>query len=283
LRVPLTAIPASARFGIGAACTWVGVMVAFFSLSAGKRRGYLLPVLPGFASGLAILLTSLFAELRVRGKVDAIFTTRLRTSGKVVWISTVSVAIIFCVFTFAQIVPFIDSCRDCQVSLYSFPIAVREGGYPLLLAALLFAAATAACWHAAFRYRSEALLGSAVFLYLQLIVVAGVNPLVAIKGVTHGYRDFAREVAERVPPGSQLYFMKPLKDESFDGFFFYYPTRVELVSLQQGPQKPGYYVTRKRWLADERYRPKEPVQVVHEGGRPIDTPDERLVLFHYGR
>ena len=135
---------------------------------------------------------------------------------------------------------------------------------------------------------------------LKLQVLTGASILVsfnsvflslglAVKADNHSYKQFAQEVRAHIPEGGKLVFLKSAKDESFDGFFFYYPNQVTLADVGSVLSPGVSYLTRASWLescigksASERrdlHPENSSLREITRGGRKIDEPGEQVVLF----
>ena len=169
---------------------WIVIPLIVFSLSAGKRRAYLLPLLPAYA----ILLSLVFEENKSK---------------------------------------FLELRQKHRTWIFQFLVVVQ-------LAFLIF-------------------------------IPAGL----IYKGYTHTYRNFARRVSELVPVETPIRFVKTLREESYDGFMFYFGRHVITHLPTDSNIVSGTYIARQSWLTKNNLQ----VEELARGGRKVDSRDEELVLF----
>lgn len=170
---------------------WIIVPLILFTLSVGKRRAYLVPLIPPFAIVLSLCAAH--------------------------WI---------------------DSLRRQRVT-----ISTRRLIGKMIVLEFIFA----------------------------LLVPAGL----AIKGYRYTYRDFAKNVQSLTDGSEQIHFVKTLREESFDGFFFYYRRHVITHDPQTPITTPGLYLARAGWLKNQNVTGEE----LARGGRAADNEDQKLVLL----
>jgi len=271
------------QFLLRAGVVWFVVGFLLFSIAAGKRRAYLLPLLPGLALATSLFLRSWYQRLTEIGPQNFI-------ERNCSW-NVIRYAILFAIMLASVVlllVGILAHASNTEAITNSKVRLVIEGiGYmvaehgPLfglyagayLVLALVFLFRT---W----RYAQPEPLVLSVLLIFQFILGSGVMFGQGIKGYTHSYRSFASVVSAEVPDGTTLNFVKTVRDESFDGFFFYFGRHVTMHSPKQSPTSAGWYLARRRWLRKQPDSFMRRVTERLEGGRRTDTDDERLVLFY---
>ncbi|MCC6953427.1 MAG: hypothetical protein IT290_04860 [Deltaproteobacteria bacterium] len=269
------------RLAIRAGLVWIAVTLLFLSLSAGKRRGYLLPVLPAVAFVLALRMEATWRRLQAEGKdVRLMYLMRyeLFSWGVLVWLLGASiVGGIF--YSLSAILPLLPLNSEIEVYLSSVAAYLDGPGYfaKVLLSALFLA--SIALWFGSFIRRRPlwGMLGAVVLV--QALVLFFATVFVGVKGVTHTYRDYALTLANRVPADIPIHFIKLRKDESFDGFFFYLRRHVHIVEPNAKIAAPGMFLARRKWVESNREAIVGELTELLVGGRQVDEPEEQLVLF----
>ncbi len=246
---------------------WLLSMVLLFSLSTGKRRAYLLPTLPAMAIVVAIYGELLWARVRSWSAYNRWFTGSWAIAG----------VIAFALYVGAWAVDFESATRARTLHAW---LEVLSADWALWIstAGLLFPLSIL-LWRRAAKLNSAPYAAAALFVLLQFVFLALVNPLIAIKGVTHGFKEWSGIVAARLEPNEPLTFVKRLRDESFDGFFFYFGRQVALAPRSELPTARGAYMARHEWFDLTPVEWRSAVEIVAEGGRQADEPAERIVLF----
>ncbi len=271
---------ARARFGVKSALIWYFAAVLFFSISAGKRRAYLLPLLPAVSIVIALGVGPLLG-LAAGGD----FRARIRPSAYLCGWLLLSLIFLLALFCCSEAVMSALALRVknpdlAQIfQLVTTTIAER----PLALGAIfgIFFPLAAFCWAKGFRCKRSDYLACACFSLLALVLTVA-NVLLAVKGHTHSYKDFALTMREVIPESEPLHFVKKRLDESFDGFFFYYKRHVKMIPLAETPSEPGLYLARRSWIDSQDENFKGVIKERLTGGRLTDKPEEKLVLFEFG-
>jgi len=286
-------LPKKESFLLRSSFLWIVSTIVFYSLSTGKRSGYLLTLMPAIAIAVTLLLSGLFLASRKYSegrKATPLIGRKIYVSGLISIVTIVAVPL--AVYLIAKFTVWQSYVKPPKVKLIYdlFPFAVE---YRVFVVVLLFSTLSILSvyfWRAAFYRNSIVAFAISVFCFLQLIQSVIVPTGLSVKGYTHSYRDFAGEVASLVPKNEKIKFIKTLKDESFDGFFFYFKrhvqylpprTKLKQVEARVETQLPGIYLARQRWVdklsADEKAR----LNVITTGGRLTDEPGEKLVLFQF--
>jgi 4-amino-4-deoxy-L-arabinose transferase-like glycosyltransferase len=281
------------RFAMKAALIWFFVLFVFLSISAGKRRAYLLMLLPAVSLILTIRIVASLEKLR-----DSSLTTYLTyLIGRFIQPIIIILALIL---SLPGLLIFTDGL--VPESLYQkFPqltdqliyltLAINRGGITLKLFFIVIFSLMVAAIISAVRKRQVAFLLIAFLLQLNLCYFVYLNLWDAKKGFTHSYKQFAREVSSNTPYDTKITFIKTKKDESFDGFFFYFKRHVKMIdpksSLdnifdQTDNETPNrYYIARKLWLHSLPEQIKARTKIIISGGKKKDKDYEKLVLFTF--
>lgn len=247
-----------------AVCTFAPLLAA-----SGKRRAYLLVCVPGLAIALSIFV--LACAPRVADAVDCRKwlgrLMKLHLVKLLLWLVLLG-ALWFCpehFFSKASANITVQAARSFLLQLPYVWIAFFTAISVLPLVAYGFGA----------KLGSTRVLSSAAALALLSVYAVDISLLNGVKSDTHSYKLFAAQVAAR---GAEVHFLKPLNDESFDGFFYYYRGPL-VVELLEAPIKPGVvYVTRRRWMGMLPVADSAFIEY-SSGGRLIDEDDEQLVVF----
>ena len=268
------------RYLFVAGVVWFLLGVIFFSLSVGKRRAYLLPLFPGLALALTVLLSD--CASRIAAWVAEVAAARphlLPRSIAFIWILILFPLLSVSVLPTASGWALSHGYEDAAITLRSLREAGTLIGVPALIVGLtLLCCGIFSGLYGARNARAGWLAVS--FLSLLCLVLALIIPFgTTVKGVTHSYRWFASEVSMKVPAEERISFVKTVRDESFDCFFFYLRRHVRMVDPEVVPTDPGLYIARRRWLVAQSEEFRKRVSERFAGGRRIDTPEELLVVF----
>lgn len=246
---------------------WLLSMVLLFSLSTGKRRAYLLPTLPAMAFVLATYFELMIERARTVDAYSRWFVGAWAVLGVVA----------FVLYVGGWTVP-LDGEKGARTVRAWLEVLETDWALWVGTIGVLFPTSVL-LWRRAAETNAPRLAAGAVFLLLQFAFLGLVNPLVAIKGVTHGFKEWSEIVASRLEPGESLTFVKRLRDESFDGFFFYFGRQVALAPRTELPTSRGAYLARHEWFDLTPAEWRSAVEIVAEGGRQADEPSERIVMF----
>lgn len=274
-----------ARFVFTASLLWLVAEILFLSLSSGKRRGYLLVITPALALFVSQLLSVYFSKLNraLRLGFSVWFSgDKTYRAAVTLWCFVVVLCLCFVCLLYSGVLSKLPLGREGVLTLAGFEQAISRGGPQLALFFIASSGLSLFFLIQGRRLKRYAFFGFGAFFLLQLVYGVIVNTALAAKGETHTYEDFANEVMALVPEGETLHFIKTLRDESFDGFFFYYRKPSDIRLPSEGLGRGGYFLARTRWL-DALPSPDwvKRIRRVHIGGRMIDEPHERLVLFRY--
>lgn len=273
-----TQTDAGSKFLFRSSLIWLLSVIFFLSLSAGKRRGYLLPVLPPVAIICALSLPGWISRFK-----DAAPSKTAKISRGLFY---AYVGAFFLICSFLALVglhlyPVSLMPSRLVITLSSVMEALNERlllvlSYSLLLLCSVF------CSFGTKRRPDVRYACLGLFAFWLFVLLVILNTASAVKGVTHSYKNFAREAAAAVPGNVEPRFVKTNKDESFDGFFFYYPSRVLLHNPAVPPDKSGWYFSRRSWLSSESgQQVASGITIQTEGGRRVDQPDQRVIAFVY--
>ncbi len=272
----LNELSAKERFGTRAACIWAFVVLLLISLSIGKRRSYILPALPALALLSSVVLSRI---AKTAPFLTTAFLDRVAKYGRVCTICIVVTLLSAVALSAIGLALPVSMIPDGLTTFRSLWPAYLRAPFTFLALGTLFFGAAYCCLRTPLERESwrplvfggASLLCGVFFVLLPLAL--------AMKGVAHTYKDYAQQVSLQLPPGQTIQFIKKPLDESFDGFFFYYRNRVELLRPETAPNASGYYIARRKWFERQSSDWLNSVELLLEGGRPVDTPEERLLLF----
>ena len=242
------------------AAVWLISTSIFLSLASGKRRAYLLSVLPALAIIVSIVLPQISKLLRE----DKGLMSRLDFVYEIIW------GLMTGFFLLVLNAHLLENHEGLQ--LLSL-IASEHSVFFYLCLAFGLVISTYLFIRSA-RKRSTLYENTAAFC---LVLVFSVYPLaMSYKGKTHSYKAFAKELEGVVSEESELKIVKTLQKESYESLFYYYPRRIGLHKPESKITEPGYYLATAAYLKGKSL---EGVEVITSGGRRTDEPGETLVLF----
>jgi 4-amino-4-deoxy-L-arabinose transferase-like glycosyltransferase len=274
-------LPKERRFMSACFFAWFISIFVLISLSSGKRRAYLLPLLPAFSGLLALLMVDAwdrFDTFRI-DVVRSITRVGPRVIIPLCWVSML-IALSLLVVRVDYLADMLgEACSACKVTLSSIKSVLLAGLIPILLLSLFLNLAFFYLWFLGIRLRSPHYMLAAFVCGLQFVFWVVVNVSLSTKAATHSYKDFSTELAKHYE--EEPVFVKTQKDESYESLFFYYPR----LFLLHNPKRPLFpdrrYVTRVSYL-EEMFAPRhweDHVDVLLQGGRAVDEENEKLVLF----
>jgi 4-amino-4-deoxy-L-arabinose transferase-like glycosyltransferase len=252
------------------------IILLFLSLSSGKRRGYLLMLLPLFSIQITILLNPLYniwhpgLDNHLKNRISSILQR----------ISLISVLFpaFLTIASGVSIILDLNSSPDNYSIIIGFLNTSFHAFFCILLLCLTL--------YALIKY----ILGSSyvhshllalLSLTLQIYLAFPAN-FYLTKGESHSYMEFAERVkswrSENNHP--EIKFIKKRLDESFDTFFYYYGDRMSLAE-RVIPDKSGYYIARKSWLQEQRLPEQPEYTGILEGGKRKDRKENHIILFQY--
>jgi 4-amino-4-deoxy-L-arabinose transferase-like glycosyltransferase len=260
---------------------WVGVMFLFFSVSAGKRPVYLLPLYPALSVLLARSILGQFAGVRPR-------LFYLRAIGVV----AAAMAVLLVVITFGAVwshdpewfftpLGAVLKSKD-RANAEAVKDALATFGWSFMVVTLL----SAVLWLALSRYLWAGKLKAAAFqlvlisILLAYVIRSAVMPAIA---EAKSYRPFMNQVNERVETSDRLY----IYGDSFnsDPVVFYRGGPIEVLKnlepeVQRRKDKGPIYIimSEKDWSAIRNRNPAIPNPLLTSKGTGPEG-DTRLVLI----
>ncbi len=251
-------------------------MLLFLSLASGKRRAYLLIILPLLSIQMAILFYPLYES--VRNRLDSLSYKNMRT-----YLSGISISIVL--FTLLlTLVSALTSFLKVETSFVGKSIitgflhsSTHAFLTVFLLCLLLF-------FLLKFFLKDKFIHGYlyAIFcLVLQGYLAFPVNFYIT-KGESHSYMEFAESVKswKEEHQSPKITFIKKRLEENFDTFFYYYGERMQLQE-PDSPLQDGYYIARKSWLKEKKLTEDSAFTSIMEGGKRKDRTENYIVLFQY--
>ncbi len=239
-------------------------LLIFLSLSSGKRRAYLLPIVPHLAIIAGILAHQLSNEyqhisLKYWDKV-----ARLLIGASIV----LHIFKIFLPYFAPYKSPFLIGLND-------LPITTSIGLIILLLILLLLSN-----WIKTFSKNHNTRLSIYFTSWFLIVFLTLPIQFFFAKGYSHSYLQFAKLLKEKDLGQEKIIFIKKRSDESFDTLFYYYGKRINIHSLK-APTKAGEYLSRIEWLEAQSEEFQSNCKTVLIGGREKDPHKKNLILFSY--
>ena len=254
-----------------AALFWLGSFVTFFSLSAGKRGGYLLLITPALSIAIVSAIRLLAA---INTDRDPKLLAKLAWSG----------VIVSAIITLFVVSVNFGLQRGYGFGIPDLLISAIQKVEPfhkslLLTLIVLCLVCSLGAFHRYYHSRRAVYVG-VIWFWTLLLIITGVQGLgLAIKGETHGYKDAAEQLAQVIASDQKPVFLKTTKDESFDGLFFYYPQRIKLSEFKNVENQNIIYITRNKWLAQLDWLDRKAMKTLLVAGRLKDEEEDRLVVF----
>ncbi|HMO17331.1 MAG TPA: glycosyltransferase family 39 protein [Oligoflexia bacterium] len=254
-------------------------VILFISLSSGKRRAYLLPLLPLLSANGAIILCRLVAEwlqdyLLIGEK--AVRYIRLTS------ISLLIMSILISLFSFVANTLNLDPRSFSGSLIKGFVSGDPFSFFMLTLISACFLIMLILV--SRFYGGLTKIFGLIILINLQAYISVG-GVFYLTKGESHGYKSFAEQVLNwqkdletENKSEIRLTFIKEVKDESFDTFFFYMNKRIYLHTVGF-PETPGFYLARRSWINSLSPDQRKFIREEFEGGRRKDTSEQYIVLF----
>jgi 4-amino-4-deoxy-L-arabinose transferase-like glycosyltransferase len=257
---------------------WFGVLLLALTLSAGKRRAYLLLCLPSIALILAFRFSTALEQFGgTHALVGLIRKHRyhLLTWGiLIIMIGLVPGITLFGVGTPDSLIKIWPIVGAAVSTLKAVSI---RGGWTLIILFSFLSASTIGLWIWGMTKQNPKLLGYSIVLFLNLTITLYTQTGLSFKSVTHSYKRIGYRLATVIKPDKTLTIVKKPSDESFDVLLFYYGRGVDLFDPGRLPKKPGLYLVRKNWLDAN---PNPHFTVVFTETRPSDDEGEEVVLMY---
>ena len=245
--------------------SWIAMPLIVFSLASGKRRGYLLTLLPPVVVLTSVFLPTYLKELK-KSKLA-------RLSSQLAYGVWCLIFIFLLITISSSYLPF-----EGEVALYLTALEQAIVENSLFFKLALFFSTTLLILTCFFQLLEKMRIFSAL-IPLWIVLVFILPFAMSAKSYTHSYKNFAREVKSLKLEEGALYFMKEPWVESYESLFFYFPQRVQLADPNQTPDAPGYYliglVDYQKLISEENLN----LKIITKGGRLTDKPNEALVLL----
>lgn len=271
----------SSHFLLRSGLVWFLSGLLLFSIAAGKRRAYLVPLYPGMAQAFACLLLC-FAKEKGDVMMRLVMT----------WRKTILAL---------SALPVIGCCLFMM--LLTSPWSFTQKGWPMatnitLLTARTFAqqmplmfiiAAVGLLLFSYFFFQQAVIRQRLLLLFYSFIMYVlfcfciVLNVSISIKAETHSHEFLAAQVSSFVPQSEKLNVVKELLDESLDVFFFYFRRHVTMVSPKSAPTEKGQYLSSQSWFAANSSLLPDHMTVLTIGGQRVDNAGEDFVLFEINK
>jgi 4-amino-4-deoxy-L-arabinose transferase-like glycosyltransferase len=252
------------------------IILLFLSLASGKRRGYLLMLLPLFSIQLSILFYRAYNLMQLDSNDHSknVLARMMRR------ISMLAVLFPFTLTIGSGV------CTTLNINKYSAHYSIVTGflnasfhaflGISLLSFALCIITGVILSKHFNHKYIY------AIFCLVLQIYLAFPANFYLVKGESHSYMEFAEQVQawRKENNDPEVKFIKSRLDEAFDTFFYYYGQRMRLHQ-EKVPDQDGYYIARKSWLSEQELLDSSRFTSIMAGGKRKDSTDNYIILFHY--
>ncbi len=241
-------------------------ILLFLSLASGKRRAYLLPILPHIAIISGILLNNYGLD-KIKN-----FLLYLEPIPKLLLGLTIIIQI------FKNFIPASSiSKTSLLIGLRDLPMATSIGLIALAVTLLIVINKVSSDLkaHSSDNATKLSLYFTSLYFAIFLLLPA---QFFLTKGYSHSYYQFAKDLKDINIAGEKITFIKKSRDESFDTLFFYYKDRMSLHDLNP-PKEPGLYLSRLEWLQSQSTQFQSNCTTILHGGREKDSPERNLVLF----
>ncbi|MCB0360386.1 MAG: hypothetical protein KDD44_12145, partial [Bdellovibrionales bacterium] len=269
------------RFLARSAVAWLIVGLVFFSLAEGKRRSYLLPLLPALTIAEIALVSAAaryYAPSLVALWRKASFRHRLICWMRRVTLGVAGLLIIGVLGVWAVPLRF-EPTSDVGATVVGWRHTVSGTGVVRLAVPLAIAGIVLALLQRARKSADARLPLTAGWLIVEIVFLGILTPGLVAKGHSHTYRRFAEDLRRDLATDANLHFVKERLDESFDGFFFYWHQHVTMVPPTERPTTQGFYLARRSWFDEQPEGWQSAATIRIHGGRLVDRPDEELLLF----
>lgn len=220
-----------------------GTLFFFLSLSAGKRRSYLLLLLPHIALILALRLASTYDRFKREGRLSILshrFRYETLTWGVLIWfIGTLPGLSLF--FLGENEGRIIEAMLPGAALLFrDFQNALRYMAYPAVFAVL--ALSSLFFWLMGHKTKNLHLLGLALVMLLQTTVTLYTQLWLTTKSQSRSPKNFAERVDSLLPDNVRLTVPTVNLDESYDPLLFYLKREVKFRVTPPFPR--GLYLTK---------------------------------------
>jgi hypothetical protein len=266
----------SRGFAMRSACVWILVSLLFLSVSSGKRRAYLLPVLPAMALYIAACFSIVWEQRLWRREI---FSSYTRFSLSLLWLIPVLITLGLCVVGISG-VTFLRSCSSCVVTMQSIPLVLQSHGILLFIESSILSVLSCVLLLKAFRHRNLTHFAGGVIALAALYNCVLGPSLLAVKGYAHSYQAFAEQTSELLEGGQQLVAIKDSRNEVFDSFFFHLNKSVKILPESSRPPFPqDYYLVTQEWFNQLSIKERGMFAVLAKGGRKTDSPQQLFLLL----
>lgn len=264
---------------------WIIVVIIALSLSSGKRRAYLLPVLPAFSTLFALAMVSISNRLRSYQRLKTISRDQALWGGyfpKVRFLASLALLLPLCLVVslgFSWLQPGVSE-RVSSVILSVVPV-MQDGWLYFLISGTTFLSLVFLLGEKQWHTKPQWVLSVAPTICLMLYSVFILGTFMeATKSRAYSFRHFTEQVEEIVPQVETITFIKKKRDETFDGLFFYLNNRTVLLEPDQLPNKTGFYIAPFKWYEAQSSAWRENTMVRLSGGRSKDLSTNPLCLFY---
>ena len=261
---------------------WIASSFLLFSFSSGKRRAYLLPLLPPTILLLSIIIRDLTESYESKRIVTKLREWLEWPYERLILSFSPFLLVVFS-YLLANILNTFAHTQRVKMALDAF---LQTSSAHSVGACVLLLSLSTLCFlvlNFALKRRNVEYFFLAV-LIINLQIVAIVLPLFSsIKSITHSMASLTELASKAVPEGERLTAIKYFKDESLDVFFYLYnrPTSI-LRPSQLAKLNTGYYIAPVKYLSRVNKAADSSGKIVNRlavGKRPSDNDEESFVIF----
>lgn len=221
---------------------WFLLVLVFLSLSFGKRRGYLLAVLPPLSILMAVVLPIFWSQLQeVRSR------QRVQKVASFVLFGMWAVIILFGVFLFSS-TSLLGQAFSGKEFVGELSSVVAAHWWPIGILGAIFVLPGIVLLRRYFESgRSVALFFSFICL-TQTVFCVYLPACYAAKAEARTYRAFAAELDSFIPRAERLFVFKKPSDESLDALFYHFPRTATVLPLTTKTPPSGYVLVQEKNL-----------------------------------
>lgn len=256
---------------------WFCVLLVLLTLSAGKRRAYLMLCLPSIALVLAFRFSTAMEQIGYLSAFPALIRKHrylLISWGILIGlVGVIPGLVIFGVDAPESLLKLAPSLGAVLSNLSAVSI---RGGWTLLLLFLALTGSSLFLWIVGAVKERPKFMGYALVIFLNLTITFYTQCWLSYKSLSHSYKRIGLRLATLIPTDTKLNLIKEPRDESFDVLLYYYGRGVNLFNPAQIPTAPGLYLTRRDWLNQHR---ATNLRELITDSRPVDKSGAEIELI----
>lgn len=273
-----------ARFVVLSGIIWFISLFCFISLSVGKRRAYLLSLLPSIALILGVLIDHNIELIRLFiSNNNVLWSDKFKKYYLSFWAFISGLlTVLICSSFFISLLPLNEFLSPKTVAtIYQIPVLFRRLPVSYIILSLCLWVLVYAFIVAASCKKNIVYLLSSFFCFTQFFLVSVLPFALALKAQTHTYKDIAKEIASYIPQDAVLTVVKKPREEFYDGFFFYYPRQAHITDPKNPILEKGKYYLVKKQILDSKKADtwRNKVKQLFVRKRQMDKDKDSIILF----